>query len=808
MSNNTAFTRENVALQLNVPLGSTGWYAALTTPGFELSRQSYADNIGERLSIALGSIAPGATKTVALRTHIHGDAQPGTIIDFNAALVDHLGAITTDNIQVPVVADRALELSLTDSADPVIPGTELTYTLDFGFSGSQRVVEGAELALHLPTGVTPTQLDAGGTQDGDWVRWSLGPLAPGEVGRRSLRVSVDSSLVAGHSLITEARLSGIAEETTHATILTAVADSVPITLESASLHTPAEPGEYLPLTFTVSNNTAFTRENVALQLNVPLGSTGWYAALTTPGFELSRQSYADNIGERLSIALGSIAPGATKTVALRTHIHGDAQPGTIIDFNAALVDHLGAITTDNIQVPVVADRALELSLTDSADPVIPGTELTYTLDFGFSGSQRVVEGAELALHLPTGVTPTQLDAGGTQDGDWVRWPLGPLAPGEVGQRTLMVQVASTLPAGALLTADAILTGNHEASWVTENTALEEAQPLSVTLGFNPNPALPGDASRLVATVANNTGFDRPDAWLQIFVPEGTLGWYSALTTPDYQLIKQSYTDDVGERLSINLGTLRANAGFQLSLPTTISDGFSEGQLARFDGYLFDGVGGHAEASYRVQVGWPASTIAYSIQTTASPGAGGSVSCDPNPVEQGGSSVCIANVNSGYRFTGWSGDCSGSNSSCTLNNVTASRSVTAGFSRITTGDHSITMVASPAAGGSISCSPNPVPEGSSSTCTAEPSEGYSFTRWSGDCDGSNPSCTLNNVTVPQRVFASFSQTGITTEQSARTYVPGSSLTVTGRFNDTSGDTPRSLVWTPELPSGWRITSVSG
>ncbi|MEA1052545.1 PKD domain-containing protein, partial [Lamprobacter modestohalophilus] len=123
-------------------------------------------------------------------------------------------------------------------------------------------------------------------------------------------------------------------------------------------------------------------------------------------------------------------------------------------------------------------------------------------------------------------------------------------------------------------------------------------------------------------------------------------------------------------------------------------------------------------------------------------------------------------------------------------------------------HIISTTARPVAGGSISCDPNPVPNGAGSTCTATPNEGYSFIGWSGDCDGNNPSCTLSNVSVPQRVFATFSEAGITTEQSARNYVPGDTLTITGFFNDTSGATMRSLVWSPEVPSGWSITSVSG
>ncbi len=72
-----------------------------------------------------------------------------------------------------------------------------------------------------------------------------------------------------------------------------------------------------------------------------------------------------------------------------------------------------------------------------------------------------------------------------------------------------------------------------------------------------------------------------------------------------------------------------------------------------------------------------SVPSYAITTTASPVAGGSVSCTPNPVSYGGSSNCTATVSTGYTFANWSGDCSG-NGACSLSEVTAAKSVTANF----------------------------------------------------------------------------------------------------------------------------------
>ena len=158
---------------------------------------------------------------------------------------------------------------------------------------------------------------------------------------------------------------------------------------------------------------------------------------------------------------------------------------------------------------------------------------------------------------------------------------------------------------------------------------------------------------------------------------------------------------------------------------------------------------------------------FNIAVSANPATGGSASCSPNPVTSGGSSSCTATANPGFTFTGWSGNCTGQ--TCTLANVTGARSVTANFSVAT---HAIATSVSPAAGGTVSCSPNPVSHGGSSTCAATPAAGFTFVGWSGDCTGAT--CTLANVTSAKSVTANFTST------------PGT-FTVTTHANPSNGGT---------------------
>ena len=92
----------------------------------------------------------------------------------------------------------------------------------------------------------------------------------------------------------------------------------------------------------------------------------------------------------------------------------------------------------------------------------------------------------------------------------------------------------------------------------------------------------------------------------------------------------------------------------------------------------------------------------------------------------------------------------------LTNVTAAQTVTAHY---TLDSYPITVNASPTSGGTVSCTPNPVPHGDDVTCIQTPNPGYTFTGWGGDCSGTG-ACVLTNVTGPLTVSASFAMVTIT------------------------------------------------
>lgn len=126
----------------------------------------------------------------------------------------------------------------------------------------------------------------------------------------------------------------------------------------------------------------------------------------------------------------------------------------------------------------------------------------------------------------------------------------------------------------------------------------------------------------------------------------------------------------------------------------------------------------------------------------------------------GSTVTLAAAPaSGYTFTGWGGACSGTASTCTVT-MDAAKNVSATFSAVVvTRTLSLTLTGTGGVGFSdgSSCASSctrTFNNGSVITLAASPSAGFSFSGWTGACNGTSPNCTLTlNASVS--VGAAFS-----------------------------------------------------
>jgi List-Bact-rpt repeat protein len=133
--------------------------------------------------------------------------------------------------------------------------------------------------------------------------------------------------------------------------------------------------------------------------------------------------------------------------------------------------------------------------------------------------------------------------------------------------------------------------------------------------------------------------------------------------------------------------------------------------------------------------------------------------------QSGQSVSLtATPADGFRFTSWSGDCSGSN--CSLN-MTSNQSVTALFEAVSANTFNLSVVTT--GSGTVTSSPAGIDCGNACTqsfaentavsLSASPAQGFQFVGWAGACSGSG-ACDVS-MTSDLSVTATFEQSAAET-----------------------------------------------
>jgi uncharacterized repeat protein (TIGR02543 family) len=172
---------------------------------------------------------------------------------------------------------------------------------------------------------------------------------------------------------------------------------------------------------------------------------------------------------------------------------------------------------------------------------------------------------------------------------------------------------------------------------------------------------------------------------------------------------------------------------------------------------------------------------------------------------------IATPATGATFTGWTGACGGSGTTCTVL-MNQSRNVTATFAGGTPGGTgsgflltvsvsglgSVTGSGINCGNGGTTCTATPAAN-ATVTLTATPAAGATFVGWGGSCSGSIPTCSVL-MTAARSVTASFSSGGGTTSVLLSVSVTGGGTVSGGGINCGNGATGCSA----NLPTGSAVT----
>jgi uncharacterized repeat protein (TIGR01451 family) len=444
-----------------------GWTCAMPPPGTLINATSYECNHP--------SLPSGTVAVFTVVVEASADLHPNS--DHNVTQVFVTGSNVTDpdhadtSVQVTTqytVSDADLNITVTDSPDPVTPDGDITYTVTVTNQGPDTATN-ARMTIAGNGGQTRFQsitAPAG---------WTCAVPAPGTLINAAnydcTNPSFASGMAAVFTVVTEASddlhsnndgtitqvfLTGADQadpDSTDNSELESTAYDVPnadIAVTNADAPDPVSPGDTITYTQTITNNGPEAATNATLSQVLP-SSVGFQSITEPSGFTCATP--AIGASGTITCTNPSLANGASASFTLIVVV-GPAPGSTIGNTvtggsNASDVDPSDntATVATNVIIPVVADLGINKS--NDTDSASPGGSIAYTITLTNNGpdaaSNVVMTDAlpsELlfqAIDIPAGFTCTTPPAGtnGT-----ITCNAATLASGTTATFTLIVQLTS------------------------------------------------------------------------------------------------------------------------------------------------------------------------------------------------------------------------------------------------------------------------------------------------------------------------------------------------------------------------------
>jgi uncharacterized repeat protein (TIGR02543 family) len=148
---------------------------------------------------------------------------------------------------------------------------------------------------------------------------------------------------------------------------------------------------------------------------------------------------------------------------------------------------------------------------------------------------------------------------------------------------------------------------------------------------------------------------------------------------------------------------------------------------------------NTQISFNAKSTHGSTSSAYTLTLTVNPTAGGTVTADiPPPYHLNDVVVLTESPNTGYTFSGWSGDGTGTGTTRTVT-ITGNMAVTASYTQDV---YTLTVTVNPTAGGTVTPDiPPPYHLNDVVVLTESPNTGYTFSGWSGDGTGTGTTRTV-------------------------------------------------------------------
>ena len=557
---------------------------------------------GERLVWTLPTLQPGQGKTLSFTPVVATGVADGTVIPFDAEVLE--GGVVTTTSSANVVVDGApvLDLALAADRDPVPSDGEYTYTLTWGNRSGATVSVDTVVELQLPAGVSFVAADEGGVHSAGVVTWNLGVVPPGEGGRLRATVRVATGSGDGVPLVATALIRDQLDTNVigRAKRVGRVQNVVPLDLHLTFAKHPAAPGWRLSGFVTVTNPGPVARDLVSLELRVPPGLAGFADSGVTGGGDCPLASC--EAGERITWSIGTLPAGASRVFSLVPVVASGSAAGSVLPWEMRLADGTGENlrTMASVLVKDEGDVSMVLALRGDREPLSNGESTTWRIVWGNRSLANITQNTEVVLHVPPELTILSASDGGqfTAGGGEVRWDLGNTLPGESGQLSVRLLSATGLPQGALLSLRGeIRDGSGRLAEAARALWIRDNPPLDVAVALSPGAASGGERVDLELTVSNPSTLERNLVSVQLRYPTGFDSVVDNRITGGGDCPLAAC--DPGELITWNIATLPAGAAVTFSVPVTMGTGTRAGSIAQWEAVVVDGSGERLRAAAAV-----------------------------------------------------------------------------------------------------------------------------------------------------------------------------------------------------------------
>jgi uncharacterized repeat protein (TIGR01451 family) len=473
----------------------------------------------------VGTLAAGSSVTVQVT---------GTIAPSYAGTTMTNSATASSPTLDPTMGDRTgtavatvtkladLRVSKSASADPVVAGDPITYTITLSNAGPSTATS-VVLTDVIPSDVTGALTTSPGCAiTAGTLTCSYASVAPGVPKVITITGVVSPNATPG-TLSNTASASSATPEATPAdnssTVAVAVTGRADLVIDKAADTTPAFVGDVFNWTIGVGNNGPSAARNVVVTDTLPSVMLATTAVATTTAGSCSISGLA------ITCALGTIAAGDVVAIKVKAKIDPAAAAGSLGNTASVTSTTPDPVTTNNASTATVPlERVANLRLTKTATPtpVRAGNTINWTITVVNDGPSTA-DTTDITDNLPAGVasavfTPSQ----GTCSSGVCH--LGTVQPGATATVTVTVTVlpgftASTLSNTASVrsvTPDSTLANNDASS----TTPVVQEADVAIAKSVTPTALVAGSAAAYRLDVTNAGPSTASGTFVKDILPAG------------------------------------------------------------------------------------------------------------------------------------------------------------------------------------------------------------------------------------------------------------------------------------------------